>query len=374
MVNKRRVLITFVLFFFFVVIGTLAAWFTFLYAPLVTDKKGIVFEVNEGESFQTVLHNLEKQNIIHYSLLFNLLIHVKGYGHQLKAGEYFFAKGTTPAKLLSQIVNGTGLAQYPFTIIAGWNFKQVRELLDRQTKLQHTLQNLTDQQIMAKLGQPNLNPEGQFFPDTYYYTSNSTDLKVLKRAFKMMQDKLNSAWQQRSSNLPYKDLYQALIAASLIEKEARLDTERPTISGVILNRLKKNMLLQIDATVIYGMGPHYAGTIYKKDLSQNTPYNTYVHKGFPPTPIAMPGFTSINAALHPEDNDYLYYVARGDGSHQFSKTLDEHNKAVTTFRRFQHQAFNTELVKSYLLKRLSDLGTSSPQKRGSFWRSPLLRG
>ena len=181
---------------------------------------------------------------------------------------------------------------------------------------------------MNRLGDAALAPEGQFFPETYYYTKGSSDLVILKRAFDLMQSNLKEAWETRSPNLPYKNVYEALIAASLIEKEAYFDAERPVIAGVLVNRIRKNMLIQFDPTVIYGLGLRYNGKIHKQDLLENTPYNTYVHKGLPPTPIAMPGRTSINAALHPDNTDYLYFVARSDKSHQFSKTLFEHQAAV----------------------------------------------
>ena len=194
------------------------------------------------------------------------------------------------------------------------------------------------------MGDGAISPEGEFFPETYNYTMNVSDLVILKRAYDLMQNKLNIAWQTRSATLPYKSAYDALIAASLIEKEAYLDKERPIISGVIINRLNKNMLLQIDATVIFGLGSRYNGKIYKTDLIEDTAYNSYVHKGLPPTPIAMPGMASINAAIHPQQHDYLFYVAKGDHSHQFSKTLIEHDAAIRAAQQLHTSSMNNTAI------------------------------
>jgi UPF0755 protein len=227
-----------------------------------------------------------------------------------------------------QMTTGKGLYYRLFTIVPGWSFTQLRRQLLLNKYLKHISQTYDDKQIMTELGNSSLAPEGEFYPDTYYYTRGVPDLVILKRAYQLMQLKLNEAWETRLPGLPYKDAYDALIVASLIEKEAYLNSERPVIAGVLINRLRKNMLLQIDPTVIYGMGDRYTGKIYKENLVENTPYNTYVHKGLPPTPIAMPSQASIEAAIHPQANDYYYFVAKGDGSHQFSKTLLDHNVAV----------------------------------------------
>jgi UPF0755 protein len=198
---------------------------------------------------------------------------------------------------------------------------------------------------MLHLGAANLKPEGEFFPETYYFTKGNSDLILLKHAFKAMQSKLNDAWSKRASALPYKNAYEALIAASLIEKEAYLSKERPIIAGVLVNRLKKEMLLQFDPSVIYGLGERYTGKLSKANLLENTAYNTYLHKGLPPTPIAMPSLASISAALHPEQNDYYYFVAKGDGSHQFSKTLLEHNAAVKALIKWQSEHVSELLIR-----------------------------
>jgi UPF0755 protein len=215
--------------------------------------------------------------------------------------------------------------------------------------LHHLTSELTDEAIMQLL-QTNLSPEGNFLPETYFYTKGNADVMLLKQSFQLLQTKFAAAWEKRAINLPYKNTYEALIAASLIEKEAYLDSERPMIAGVLVNRLRHNMLLQFDPTIIYGLGDNYTGKIYKSDLTKDTPYNTYLHAGLPPTPIAMPSMGSIEAALHPIEHDYYYFVARGDGSHQFSKTLSEHNAAVVKFTKQTktRTSFNSEAIEAKL--------------------------
>ncbi len=347
--TKRRTLLAMIYSLLLVVAVFFVSWFHFIYSSSINSANGVSYTVREGASFDSVVTDLAHQNIIGNAHYFKVLVLLHGDLHKLKAGEYLFLPGATPTKILSQIVSGTGLVMHSVTIVSGWTFKQVREAINTESSLRHKTKDLSDTDLMKLLGQADLNPEGQFYPETYLFTRGTPDTKIYKIAFKAMQDKTAVAWQARDIKVPYRTMNEALIAASLIEKEARYDTERSTISGVIINRLKKNMLLQIDPTVIYGLGDRYKGAIYKSDLIENTPYNTYVHKGLPPTPIAMPGLASINAALHPEVNDYLYYVARGDGYHQFSKTLEEHNKAVTEARKVHAAFYNHELIKRYVL-------------------------
>jgi UPF0755 protein len=308
------------------IIGLIGMWFYALYKPVVHSKQGFVYYLRPGMTRPQVITDLAEQNIIQFPRIFSVYVFFQKNMY-LKTGEYLFPKGSTPVSIWQQMHNGKGLMYHHFAIIPGWTFAQIRRALGAQT-VRQTTANLNDQQVMAQLGNPLTAPEGQFFPDTYYYTRGNTDFIILKHAFDLMQKKLNDAWLNRANNLPYKNVYEALILASLIEKEAYLDSERPIIAGVLLNRLKKNMLLQCDATVIYGLGNQYDGKIYKIDLTKNTLYNTYLHKGLPPTPIAMPSLNSIRAALHPQENDYFYYVAKKDHSHQFSKTLSEHHEAV----------------------------------------------
>jgi UPF0755 protein len=311
------------------VIIPIFTWLNAHFVPVITTAPGAVYELKPGTSVRRMMTEMHEQGIVSYPIFFSLY----AYAHvtsQLKTGEYLFTKGSTQSSIWKQVTTGTGLMHYHFTIVPGWTFIQLRQALHKATKMRSLTDNMSEKQIMNRLGNANLDPEGEFFPETYYYTKDSSDLVILKRAYDLMQNNLNEAWSTRASNLPYKSMYEALVAASLIEKEGYFDAERPLIAAVLVNRLRKDMLIQFDPTVIYGLGLRYDGKIHKKDLQENTPYNTYVHKGLPPTPIAMPGMASINAALHPIESDYLYFVARSDKSHQFSKTLPEHIAAVAT--------------------------------------------
>lgn len=348
--TQKRMAIGLIATLFLVSIVIALSWVRFLHSPVITSEPGYQYTVQPGNSIKTVINDLYFKNIIHNRLYFYFLVRLRGDAHDLKAGEYFFSKGITPTKMLNQMMTGTGLIYHSFTIIPGWSFKELREAILKQPNLRHTIQNMSDSELMTLLGHPVLVPEGRFFPDTYYYAGGVSDIVLLKRAFKTMQKKLDIAWEQRTANLPYKDENEVLIAASLIEKEAYLNDERPIIAGVLVNRLQKDMLLQIDPTVIYGMGSRYEGKIHRGDLLENTPYNTYVHKGLPPAPIAMPSIESIMAVVHPAKNDYLYYVARGDGSHQFSITYTEHQAVVNETNKLSEGFFNTDLLRYHLKK------------------------
>lgn len=310
-----------------VIVSVLVLWAYALFVPVVMQKQGVVFNLKPGATRAEAVSALSEQGLVRISPLFYLYAYLR-MDAQLKTGEYLFPKYATPFSIWRQLTTRTGIYYHRFTIIPGKTFAQIRQTILQSDGLHPMTKDWDDKKIMQFLGHPDTPPEGEFFPETYYYTRDTVDLVVLKRAFDLMQNRLEEAWARRAPNLPYKDKYQALIVASLIEKEAYLDDERPLIGGVIVNRLRKNMLLQIDPTVIYGLGTRYDGKIYKKDLLENTPYNTYVRKGLPPTPIAMPGMVSIEAALQPAVHDYLYFVARGNGSHQFSKSLTEHQAAV----------------------------------------------
>ena len=214
----------------------------------------------------------------------------------------------------------------------GWNFKQVLAAVSGHEALKHTLKGLTDGEIMARLGHPGEHPEGRFYPDTYKFPRGTTDAAFLERAYQSMSRLLAEEWGKRDPDLPLKTPYEALILASIVEKETGVADERSEIAGVFVRRLRKGMKLQTDPTVIYGMGDNFKGNIRRRDLKQDTPYNTYVHTGLPPTPISMPGSAAIRAVLHPAPGKSLYFVARGDGSHYFSKSLAEHNRAVRKFQ------------------------------------------
>lgn len=302
----------------------------FLFTSVVPQKTGFAYYVHPGTSKKQVISDLSQQGVIHHPVLYGLYVYTHDVFNKtsLKTGEYYFPQGSTPYSIWKQMTNGTGFLYRPFVLVPGWTFKQLRAALLKARGLRHITATFDDKQIMERLGYPNNSPEGNFFPDTYNYTRGDVDLALLKRAFDLMQIKLQEEWGNRATDLPYHNKYEALITASMIEKEGYLDTERPMIAGVILNRINKNMLLQIDATVIYGLGDRYTGKIYKENLIDDTAYNTYLHRGLPPTPIAMPGLSSIKAAMHPQQNNYYYYVAKGDGSHYFSTSLDAHHTAV----------------------------------------------
>lgn len=326
------------------------SWLKFLYYPIISTEPGLKYAVRDGASLRTVIDDLYAKKIIKHPLYFMLLVRLKGVSHELKAGVYLFPKGTTSSSLLHQIVTGSGMMYYTFTLVPGWNFKDVRKALLENPRLRHDTKNTSDTEIMTRMGDSTHLPEGNFFPDTYYFSDGTSDIIVLKRAYKSMQDKLEKAWQHRAANLPFKTSYDALIAASIVEKEAYLAKELPRIAGVMVNRLHKNMRLQFDPTVIYGLGSRYDGKIHRKDLLEDTPYNTYVHTGLPPTPISMPSLGAIQAVMNPEVHGFYYFVAAGDGSHQFSAQLGDHQKAVSAARKIVVGYFNGKLVEKYLMK------------------------
>ncbi|AJC50660.1 endolytic transglycosylase MltG [Coxiella endosymbiont of Amblyomma americanum] len=311
-------------------------WYRFTRIPMSeaakTKQSTITIKVPSGTGIRYLAHLLLKHSLIKNKGIFILCTRFMENTPLLKTGEYQITKTTTLRKLLNDIVTGN-TKQRSITFIEGWTFHQVRKTLKENSYIRHTINKLSDQKIMEKLGD-NRYPEGLFFPDTYFFTWRDTDLQILHRAYDRMQMILKKIWKNREKGLPYKNSYQALIVASLIEKEATLPKEHAKISGVILRRLKKSMLLQIDPTVLYGLGLPYNNPITKKDLTFYTPYNTYRNHGLPPTPIDMPSYRSIWAALNPDLRSAdLYYVARGDGGHEFSVTYQSHLTAVRKYQR-----------------------------------------
>jgi UPF0755 protein len=321
---------------FFFTVTLLAASIAWLWnyteTPLKFEPSPQTLVVKSGSNIRTVARQLVEQNILKEPWGFVVMARLTGRASQLKAGNYLVTTGTTPYELFEALTSGD-VSQVGVTFIEGWNFRQVRDELNRRDDIEHVSMALTNEEILDRIGATERHPEGLFFPDTYYFSSGMTDLDILQRAYQAMQNKLKAAWQNRAPGLPYTDPYQALIMASIVEKETGKASERPTIARVFLNRLKIGMRLQTDPTVIYGLGEHFDGNLRKQDLLTDTPYNTYTRSGLPPTPIAMPGIEALEAALHPAaDAPYLYFVGKGDGSHFFSKTLDEHNRAVARFQ------------------------------------------
>ena len=318
------------------VASAVMGWFymdynAFVRQPIVAQQP-VVIEINKGSSFRSIIRVLQQHKLPANKHWFKLLAYREGLINQLKAGEYELPVGMKPKAFLLLLSSGK-VRQHSITFPEGWTFKQLRQALAADKNLKRTLAELSDADILKKMGSTYAHPEGLFFPDTYRFEKHTTDLAILQQAYKKMEQVLNQQWANKSADLPLKDAYQALILASIVEKETGTPVERPIIAGVFIRRLKKGMRLQTDPTVIYGMGENYQGNIRKQDLRKITAYNTYRIKGLPPTPIAMPGELAINAVLHPEPGNSLYFVAKGDGSHIFSATLVEHNRAVNTFQR-----------------------------------------
>ncbi|MDO6563102.1 endolytic transglycosylase MltG [Amphritea sp. 1_MG-2023] len=329
----RKVVISFLITLTLVVALAYAGWRslqTYLDDPLKLSQAQVVM-VEPGSSFSRLARQLATEGILERPDWFSFFVRLKKVGHLLKAGEYQLEPGTTPRTLLVQLIEGKTLS-YNFSIIEGLNFKQLRASINSNPHIRKTLSDHSDAQIMATLGLEGQHPEGMFLADTYQFHRGMSDLDLLQRAHQLLQAELDKAWLSKAKDLPYESVYEALIMASIVEKETALASERPIIAGVFVQRLKKGMRLQTDPTVIYGMGERYQGNIRRADLRRPTAYNTYTISGLPPTPIAMVGREAITAALNPEEGKWLYFVAKGDGSHQFSATLKDHNKAVREYQ------------------------------------------
>ena len=289
-------------------------------------------EIEPGTSANTVAGTVVSSGVATPAALLQAWFRLSGQARQIKAGSYEITPGTTPRSLLSMLVRGDQ-ALKSITLVEGWNFTQVREALQKAEQLAPESAAMSPEMIMEKLGFPGVHPEGRFFPDTYTYAKGASDMAVLKRAARAMDKRIDAAWALRSPDTPLKTPYEALILASIVEKETGKPSDRGQIAGVFTNRLRIGMLLQTDPTVIYGLGDKFDGNLRKRDLQTDTPYNTYTRAGLPPTPIAMPGRAAMLAAVQPEPTNAFYFVARGDGSSQFSASLDEHNRAVNKYIR-----------------------------------------
>jgi len=304
----------------------------FMDKPLNIADSEIPFEIITGTSFSSISDKLVKKELIDNDYLLHIYARWHGLTGKLQAGEYLITIGTTPKSLLDQFINGS-VRLYTFTLIEGWNYREVLQALHTNEAVEATLTHENWPSFLVSQGSEITHPEGLFLPETYRFPRNTTDRELLRQAYQLMQSVIANEWEHRQGDLQVKSPYEALILASIVEKEtARID-ERAKIAGVFTRRLEKRMRLQTDPTVIYGIGPSFNGNLTRENMKTDTPYNTYTRHGLPPTPIAMPGRAAINAVLHPEIGEELYFVATGldDGSHKFSITKKEHDKAVAEY-------------------------------------------
>ncbi len=314
------------------ILATLAAGCWYACTPLPVASLPHTLNVAPGTTLRGLAAQLEREGVVGDARPFWLLGRILGKGGRLKAGIYTLDRPMTPLELYGKIERGE-VTQAVVQFIEGWSLREVRAALAAQPMLRQDSAKLSDQELLQAIGANEPHPEGIFFPDTYLFAPHASDLEVLRRAYWLQRERLMQAWEERAPGLPYESPYEALIMASIIEKETGVAFERPTIAAVFVNRLRIGMRLQTDPTVIYGIGDAFDGNLRRADLQRDTPYNTYTRAGLPPTPIAMAGEGSIRAALNPAPADYLYFVSRGDGTHVFSKTLIDHNRAVNRYQR-----------------------------------------
>lgn len=332
--QKRRLWpIALAIFSFFIFAATSYAAYLVTRALHIPQSQVYIFE--SGANATDLANLLHDSGYLKHPKLLVWVAKTGQFEHSLKAGEYQFQPDFNILQVLTKIVEGKSI-DYQIQFIEGWTFSDYLNELKNKPNLEQTLSGTELGTVAEKIGIVTSNPEGWFFPDTYNYNSGQTDLSVLQRSNSVMKEILEREWANRHPDLPYKSMYECLIAASIIQKESNLPDEYPIISGVIVNRLNRGMRLQMDPTVIYGLGG-VDGPLKRSQLDQDTPYNTYTRFGLPPTPIAMPGLAAIQAAARPAQTDYLYFVARGDGSHKFSETIDEHLEAVRDYRNFQRK-------------------------------------
>jgi UPF0755 protein len=310
-------------------LGGYAAWY--VATPVAVQQLPVEFEIPPKSGLRAATARIEAAGIGVGRLQFELLARALGRAHEVKAGIYELTSAPTPIELLDKLARGE-VVQAEVRFIEGWNFRQLRATLDASPAVRHETRALADAQLLAKLGASEKHPEGLFFPDTYLFAKGSSDLDILRRAYETMRRHLEREWAERDPATPYKSTYEALIMASIVEKETGRAAERDLIGGVLVNRLRIGMLLQADPTVIYGLGEKFDGNLKKIHLLTDGPYNSYTRAGLPPTPIAAPGLGALRAALRPAKTDALYYVARGDGTSEFSRSLEEHNRAVRKYQ------------------------------------------
>jgi UPF0755 protein len=300
--------------------------------PLPLSGSTATFSIKHGSSLRSAARQVEDALVLPLAWPLEALARVTGKASVIQAGNYELARGISLLGLLQRITSGDR-TQDQITLVEGWTFAQVRAALERHAAVRQDLRGLGDAEVAARLELGQALPEGLFFPDTYFFPNGTSDLAILRRAHRALQAQLDALWPQRAPNLPLADPYQALILASIVEKETGAPADRAMIAGVFVNRLRRGMLLQTDPTVIYGLGPAFDGNLRRSDLTTDGPYNTYLRPGLPPTPIAIAGLASLQAALQPATTDALYFVARGDGTSEFSRTLADHERAVTKYQR-----------------------------------------
>lgn len=309
------------------------AWIgTRWFLPVELSRSPQEFEVRPGTSLRTIARELAAEGLVPDALSFIMLARLLGREGSIKAGSYEFSAPVSAWNVLQRLTRGD-VALAEITLLEGWSFKQLRKALDEHPGLRHDTAGRSEAEILVAVGATEASAEGLFFPDTYYFSKGSSDIQILKRAYHTMQRHLEQVWASRAPNLAVSSPYEALILASIIEKETGVQADRPMVSGVFHNRLRLGMRLQSDPTVIYGMGEAFDGNLKKKDLSSDHDYNTYTRAGLPPTPIALPGLASLEAAVRPAQTRALYFVSRGDGTSEFSETLADHNRAVNRYQR-----------------------------------------
>ena len=324
---RRLLTLTFLL----MLLATAGAGY-YAYRPLPLPATPFEFSLKQGSSLKAMARDMRQAGLLEQDWAFVWLARLLGKSGQLKAGRYELQHPVTPLELLNILDKGL-VVQGQVSVIEGWTFRQLRAVLDTSPDLTHDTLNLSDAEVLQRIGAAESHPEGLFFPDTYNFASGSSDLAILKSAYQAMQQRLQEAWETREPDLPLQTPYQALILASIVEKETGTPADRAMIAGVFVNRLRKGMLLQTDPTVIYGLGEKFDGNLRKRDLLADTAYNTYTRSGLTPTPIALPGMAALQATLHPSKTDALYFVARGDGRSQFSSSLAAHNRAVNQYQK-----------------------------------------
>ena len=313
-----------------IAVGGYATWY--VASPVSLARLPAEVEIPRGAGLRTAIEQLERGGVAVRGAEFEVLARLLGRERAIKAGNYQFVQPLTPIDLLNKLTRGD-VTQAEVRLIEGWTFAQFRASLDASADLRHDTAGLTEAEILGRLQAPETHPEGLFFPDTYLFAKGSSDLAVLRRAYRAMQRHLKEEWAKRAADVPLRSPYEALIMASIIEKETGKAGERDLIGGVFANRLRIGMRLQTDPTIIYGLGKAFDGNLKRSHLDEDNPYNTYTRAGLPPTPIAMPGLASIRSAVRPANTDALYFVSRGDGSSHFSRTVDEHNRAVSRYQR-----------------------------------------